>query len=99
MPADAQSKKPEEPSYTRKPTTIKKFTPGEAFKFIQINSENLDFVILDIRTPEEFESGHIEGAINIDYHSDTFVKDLDKLDKDKSYLVYCRAWRRSSDAV
>lgn len=97
--AGAQSKKPEESSFPKKQTMIKKFTPGEAFKFIQINSKNLDFVILDLRTPEEFESGHIEGAININYHSDTFVEDLDKLDKDKSYLVYCRTWRRSSDAV
>lgn len=80
-------------------TVIKMLTPQEALELIKKNSKNTDFVILDIRTPEEFESGHIEGAININYHSDTFVEDMDKLDKEKTYLVYCRTGRRSSDAV
>ncbi|OPY70535.1 MAG: putative adenylyltransferase/sulfurtransferase MoeZ [Syntrophorhabdus sp. PtaU1.Bin050] len=80
-------------------TTIKKLNPKDAYELIQKNKGNPNFVIIDIRTPEEFESGHIEDAANMNYHSDTFVDDLNKLDKDKTYLVYCRTGRRSSDAV
>jgi rhodanese-related sulfurtransferase len=82
-----------------KVTVIKKLSPKEGYELIQKNKTNPDFVILDIRTPEEFESGHIEGAVNINYHSDTFVEDLNKLDKNKTYFVYCRTGRRSSDAI
>lgn len=82
-----------------KAAIIKKLSPKEAFELIQMNKTKPDFVILDVRTPEEFESGHIEGAININYHSEAFVGDLDKLAKNKIYLVYCRTGRRSSDTV
>ncbi len=84
---------------TEKVTIIKKLSPKEGYDLIWKNKTNPDFVILDIRTPEEFESGHIEGAVNINYHSDTFVEDLNKLDKNKTYFVYCRTGRRSSDAI
>jgi rhodanese-related sulfurtransferase len=80
-------------------TTIKKLSPKDAHELIQKNKGNPNFVIIDIRTPEEFESGHIQDAANMNYHSDAFVDDLNKLDKDKTYLVYCRTGRRSSDAV
>jgi len=97
--AHAQLTKPEELSSQKQTTIIKKLAPKEALELIQKNSKNPGFVILDVRTPEEFESGHIEGAININYHTDTFIEDLNKLDKNKSYLVYCRTGRRSGDTV
>jgi len=56
-------------------------------------------VVLDVRTPEEFAQGHIEGAINVDVNSDTFIEDLAKLDKDTAYLVHCRSGRRSAKAL
>ncbi len=58
-----------------------------------------DFVILDVRTPREYEMGRIEGSINIDYHSPTFEAELEKLDRDKMYLVYCLAGIRSRNAA
>jgi rhodanese-related sulfurtransferase len=67
----------------------------EANVLIQNNVENNDFIIIDIRTPEEFESGHIEKSIMIDYYSNTYKDDLDKLDKSKTYLIYCRTGRRT----
>ncbi len=88
-----------QPAKAGQSTVIVKLTPKEGYELIQKNKNNPNFVILDIRTPEEFESGYIEGAININYHSDTFVEDLDKLDKNKTYFVYCRTGRRSSDAA
>ena len=57
-----------------------------------------DVVVLDVRTPEEFNSGHIPNAINIDIYSDYFRADISALDKSKSYAVYCRSGKRSVDA-
>ena len=55
--------------------------------------------ILDVRTPREFSQGHLPKAINIDYLANTFDRNLDSLDKEKKYLVYCGSGRRSSEAV
>lgn len=82
-----------------KTTVIKKLSAKEAYDLLQSKKNTTNFVILDVRTPEEFESGHVEGAININYHAETFVEELNKLDKGKSYLVYCRTGRRSGDTV
>ena len=57
-----------------------------------------DVVVLDVRTPEEFTSGHIPNAINIEIYSDYFNSDIAALDKSKSYAVYCRSGKRSVDA-
>jgi len=78
---------------------IEDITPQEAFALIQDNQNNPDFIILDVRTPEEFADGHIENAINLDYYSETFGDELNKLDKNKTYLVYCRSGRRSRNAL
>jgi len=78
---------------------IEDITPQEAFTLIQDNQNNPDFIILDVRTPEEFADGHIENAINLDYYSETFGDELNKLDKNKTYLVYCRSGRRSRNAL
>jgi len=71
----------------------------DAFELIQRNQGNQDFIIIDIRTPEEFNEGHIENAINIDFYSETFKEDLDKLDKNKTYFIYCRSGNRSGRAM
>jgi len=74
---------------------IEVVTPQEAFNMIESNRNNPDFVIIDIRTPEEFTEGYIEGAINIDYYSATFEDELDSIDKNKMYLIYCEWGNRS----
>ena len=57
-----------------------------------------DIVLLDVRTPKEYAMGSIEGSINIDYKSDGFVKAIEQLDANKSYVLYCRSGRRSVGA-
>ena len=78
---------------------IENITPEEVNTLIQENKDNPNFVILDVRTPEEYLSGHIENAVNLDYYSDTFRNDLDKLDKNKTYIIYCRSGGRSGNAL
>jgi len=56
------------------------------------------FILLDVRTPGEFQSGHIKGAKNIDYHGD-FEKQIATLDKSKTYAIYCQAGVRSNGAA
>jgi len=56
-------------------------------------------MLLDVRTPSEFASGHISGATNIDFESGTFASDILKLDKSKTYAVYCRSGNRSAQAT
>jgi len=56
-------------------------------------------IILDVRTEEEFESGYIAGAKNIDIRGGAaFIDALEALDKEASYFVYCRSGARSSQA-
>lgn len=74
---------------------IKSVTNNEFEKLIQ--SENV--VILDVRTPKEFNEGHIPNAINIDYRSDAFMDSIKKLNKDKKIAVYCRSGGRSKLAA
>ncbi|MFC1987165.1 rhodanese-like domain-containing protein [Chloroflexota bacterium] len=78
---------------------IKGITTEKAFDLIQENKSNHDFVIIDVRTPEEFADGHLENALNINFNSGTFSDDINKLDKDKTYLVYCRTGNRSAQAA
>lgn len=56
--------------------------------------------LLDVRTPQEYAEGHIDGALNIDVQSDDFQKMAEKdLSRDSTILVYCRSGRRSMDAA
>jgi rhodanese-related sulfurtransferase len=57
------------------------------------------FVILDVRTADEYAAGHIGGAVNIDYYSPSFAAEVGALDPGNTYLVYCRTGVRSAAAA
>lgn len=58
-----------------------------------------NLLILDVRTPEEVAEGHIPGAINYNINAPEFKDKLAALDRNKSYLVYCRSGKRSGKAI
>jgi len=78
---------------------IEDINPQEAFILIQNNQNNSDFVIIDVRTPAEFDGEHIENAINMDFYSEFFRDTLNTLDKSKTYLIYCAVGGRSGSAL
>ena len=55
--------------------------------------------IIDVRTPEEFASGHIAGAVNIPVQAADFAAQIGALDPAGQYAVYCRSGNRSQPAV
>jgi rhodanese-related sulfurtransferase len=65
----------------------------------QAKTQEAGVVILDVRTKAEFDEGHIANAININVESNEFLSEISKLDKSKTYAVYCRSGRRSADAL
>lgn len=88
-----------EPSTTVPGQIVKEISVAEAYAMIQENIGKVDFVILDVRTPSEFAAGHLAGAVLIDFNAGSFRTEVDKLDKNKRYLVYCRTSNRSGQAV
>lgn len=52
-------------------------------------------IIIDVRTSEEFEAQHIEGAINISYFAEDLWQALTKFSKEDTFFIYCRTGRRS----
>ena len=58
-----------------------------------------DPIILDVRTPEEFEISRIPKSINIDFYNPAiFMQEIGKLDKERSYYIYCRTGVRSANS-
>lgn len=68
----------------------------EEFKKLMVKPNS---VILDFRTEKEWEAGHIENAIRIDYLEKDFHEKVAKLPKNKTYLVYCQSGYRSSEGM
>ena len=69
-------------------------------EWAQAIAEQPEAVVLDVRTEEEFESGYIPNAKNIDLRMGSgFIDEINSLDRSKSYYVYCRSGARSAQAV
>jgi len=75
------------------------FVNMNAIEAAKILKEKPEAVVLDIRTPKEYAEGHIPDAINIDYKADSFQSELEKLDRDTTYLMHCRSGRRSANSL
>ncbi len=73
--------------------------PHKCQELIDENKENPDFVILDVRGPGEHAQGHVKNSTLLEFQSPDFKAKLEELDKNKTYLVYCRSGMRSAKAV
>ena len=63
-------------------------------QFIEIQYN--DYILVDVRTLEEYESGHIQDAIHFDFYSESFQKEILSIDKSFSIILYCRTQNRST---
>ena len=67
------------------------------------SSEAIDMTsvaaVIDVRTADEFASGHLDGALNFDIQSPEFASQIDTLDKAANYVIYCRSGNRAGQAV
>ncbi len=93
VPAAETAPKP--PAQTAAESKPFKNVGVEEFDKLRANKSN---VVLDVRTPSEFTTGHIPGAVNIDWNAPDFEKKVSALDKGKTYLVHCAAGARSTKA-
>ena len=90
-PADA-------PSATAEPaTSLRLVSPADAAATIATAPE--DLVVLDVRTLEEFDEGHLDGAVMLDFYRDDFADELAQLDPDVPYVLYCRSGNRSGQTL
>jgi rhodanese-related sulfurtransferase len=64
-----------------------------------IESDPDDLVVLDVRTPEEYAAGHLEGATLIDFYEPGFAEQIAALDPGVPYVVYCRSGNRSGETT
>ena len=58
--------------------------------------QDTDYILVDVRTLEEYESGHIQDAKHFDFYSESFQKEILSLDKSSSIILYCRTQNRST---
>lgn len=61
----------------------------------ELKKVNDQILLIDVRTPGEFASGHIENSINIDYKADNFKELIGELDPNQEIYVYCKVGGRS----
>lgn len=77
--------------------TVKNINTKDASALLKNPPRNM--LIVDVRTPEEFRTGHLANARNMDFFGNKFDMDIKDLPKDQPILVYCRSGRRSAAAV
>lgn len=66
----------------------------------EVSQSEFDKVVLvDVRTPKEYNDGHIDNALNIDWLGDGFSAEFEKIDKNQTVYLYCRSGKRSADAT
>ncbi|MDF1568939.1 MAG: rhodanese-like domain-containing protein [Spirochaetaceae bacterium] len=76
-------------------TVLKTVSANEFFTEFERLEGDGDAVVIDVRTPEEYASGHAGDALNIDFYDKDFRQSLDALDKESAYFIYCRSGSRS----
>ena len=83
------------PIFKREKKVVNEIEPDEAFIIIEKEGNNPNFIILDVRTPVEYNEEHLESAHLLNVKSHSFEDELDRMDKNKKYFIYCRRGKRS----
>lgn len=78
---------------TKETSSIVNLTPQEFSA--QLKAKGDSALLVDVRTPDEFNSGHIQGALSVDFNGPAFSDEVAKLPKDKQVYIYCRSGGRS----
>ncbi len=60
---------------------------------------DVDGVLVDVRTPDEYQQGHLADAVNIDFFNADFANNLDTIDRQKKVYLYCKKGGRSAKAA
>lgn len=76
---------------------VTNMSPAEVSDALQQNGT--EWVIIDARTPAEYDEGHLKDAANADFMAENFEEIIGPLDMDDTYLVYCRTGERSAKAA
>ena len=79
--------------------SLQTISVAESNILINENKTNPDFVVLDVRTPGEYVQGHLKQSKLMNFRGENFEEELSKLDKSKTYLIYCRSGGRSGMAL
>ena len=66
--------------------------------YLNIDNSN-DFIVIDVRTPDEHKIKRIKNSININFYDEKFIDFFKIYEKDENILIYCRSGRRSLEAV
>ena len=61
--------------------------------------EEAEYILIDVRPTDEYQSGFIQNAINIDYYSEMFNSDILSFEKDSKIILYCRTNNRSAKSA
>jgi rhodanese-related sulfurtransferase len=110
MPEKRMTPSPEETEHSAhaKGCIVKQLCPRECRDLVErfsgmrsqdTSGDGKCLVILDLRTPQEYETCHLKGSINLDFRSSSFKDQIAILDRDNAYLLYCRTGVRSGRAL
>ncbi len=73
---------------------------GHKKPITELSAEDLeDAVLVDVRTPEEFAEGHLEGAVNYNWYDKHFTQQMQSIGKSQKVYVYCKVGGRSASAA
>jgi len=84
---------------SQKQATSEIFETISKVDFEKKMKEKVDHILVDVRTPSEFEAGTIGNAKNINWHDANFVFEISKLDKTKPVFIFCQKGGRSGAAL
>ena len=98
LPAGAVAAAADPAEKQEQPKEAKAEVPKLSVEEFDAKRKAPDTVVVDVRTPQEFEAGHVPGAVNIDIADKDFDKKVGALDKKKTYIVHCARGRRSAQA-